>query len=184
MAPWTGLAGGVVVGQDPSSNELLAHRILIGSAGQRLQGFLRKLGLTRSYVMGNAFLYSVFGQFDVELRAISLEAPILDYRNALLDRRAQRTTSRPSSPSATGRSMLSRLAEAALPVFQITHPRPGTKPRCWPPGNASLPSLLSVVGPDYYGQPDPDARWPRFQPADIAPSRPTTYPLAVPRGRA
>jgi len=31
----------------------------VGEAGQRVQGFLSRLGIDRSYVMVNAFLYSV-----------------------------------------------------------------------------------------------------------------------------
>jgi hypothetical protein len=41
----------VVVGQDPGQHESIAHRILVGEAGQRVQGFLAKLGIERSYVM-------------------------------------------------------------------------------------------------------------------------------------
>jgi hypothetical protein len=42
-----GTARVLVVGQDPSTDEVLAHRILIGQAGQLAQNFLSKLGLTR-----------------------------------------------------------------------------------------------------------------------------------------
>src|SRR3954464_15805290 len=52
----------LVIGQDPSAHESIARRILIGEAGQRVQGFLAKLGLDASYVMVNTFLYSVYGQ--------------------------------------------------------------------------------------------------------------------------
>ena len=37
----------LLVGQDPSTDELLGHRILVGDAGQRVQGLLRKIGITR-----------------------------------------------------------------------------------------------------------------------------------------
>ena len=52
----------LVIGQDPAQHEVIARRTLVGGAGHRLQGFLAKLGLTRSYVMVNVFPYSVFGQ--------------------------------------------------------------------------------------------------------------------------
>jgi hypothetical protein len=52
----------LVLGQDPGQHESIAHRCLVGEAGQRVQGFLWKLGIERSYVMVNAFLYSVYGQ--------------------------------------------------------------------------------------------------------------------------
>src|SRR5919202_4330491 len=57
-----GSARVLVIGQDPAQHETIARRILVGEAGHRLQGFLAKLGIDRSYVMVNTFLYSVFGQ--------------------------------------------------------------------------------------------------------------------------
>ena len=51
----------LVIGQDPAAHEAIARRILVGEAGQRVQAFLGRLGVVRSYVMINAFLYSVFG---------------------------------------------------------------------------------------------------------------------------
>ncbi|HTP33160.1 MAG TPA: hypothetical protein VMJ75_13370 [Candidatus Acidoferrales bacterium] len=57
-----GSARVLVLGQDPAANETIARRILTGVAGQRTQGFLAKLGIDRSYLMINTFLYSVWGQ--------------------------------------------------------------------------------------------------------------------------
>jgi hypothetical protein len=52
----------LVIGQDPATHEAIARRILVGEAGQRAQGLLARLGITRSYVFINTFLYSVYGQ--------------------------------------------------------------------------------------------------------------------------
>jgi hypothetical protein len=57
-----GSARVLVVGQDPAQHEVIARRTLVGGAGHRIQGFIEKLGLTRSYVMVNTFVYSVYGQ--------------------------------------------------------------------------------------------------------------------------
>lgn len=57
-----GSARVVIVGQDPGQHESIARRILVGEAGQRVQGFLAKLGIERSYAMVNCYLYSVYGQ--------------------------------------------------------------------------------------------------------------------------
>jgi hypothetical protein len=57
-----GSAHVLVLGQDPAQHETIFRRILVGEAGHRIQGFLAKLGIDRSYVMVNTFLYSVFGQ--------------------------------------------------------------------------------------------------------------------------
>jgi hypothetical protein len=52
----------LVIGQDPATHETITRRILVGEAGQRAQGLLARLGITRSYVFINTFLYSVYGQ--------------------------------------------------------------------------------------------------------------------------
>lgn len=57
-----GSARVLIIGQDPATHEAIARRILVGEAGQRAQGLLTRLGVDRSYVFINAFLYSVFGQ--------------------------------------------------------------------------------------------------------------------------
>jgi hypothetical protein len=53
-----GSARVLVVGQDPVQHETVVRRILVGEAGRRQQGFLAKLGIIRSYVLINTFLYS------------------------------------------------------------------------------------------------------------------------------
>ena len=57
-----GTARILVIGQDPAQHETVVRRILVGTAGKRVHGFLRRLGFNRSYVLINTFLYSVFGQ--------------------------------------------------------------------------------------------------------------------------
>jgi hypothetical protein len=72
-----------VLGQDPATHESISRRILVGEAGQRVQGLLAKLGITRSYVMVNTFLYSVYGQGGGNRHAH--DEAIAAYRNAWLD---------------------------------------------------------------------------------------------------
>jgi uracil-DNA glycosylase len=80
-----GSAKVLIIGQDPAADENVARRILVGDAGQRVQGFLAKLGLIRSYVMINSSLYSVFGQFDAELQAFMDLPEVAEWRNQLLN---------------------------------------------------------------------------------------------------
>ena len=47
------------IASDPGPTERIAQRTLVGDAGQRVQGFLAKLGLTSSYVCVNAFPYAL-----------------------------------------------------------------------------------------------------------------------------
>ena len=77
-----GSARVLVIGQDPAQHETVVRRILVGEAGRRLQGFLAKLGVTRSYVLVNTFLYSVYGS----VKASTRKAPgLVGYRHRWLD---------------------------------------------------------------------------------------------------
>jgi uracil-DNA glycosylase len=78
-----GTARVLVIGQDPATHESICRRILVGEAGQRVQGFLAKLGITRSYVLVNAFLYPVYTQSEGE-RHVD-DPAIVAYRNRWLD---------------------------------------------------------------------------------------------------
>jgi uracil-DNA glycosylase len=73
-----GSARVLVIGQDPGQHENVLRRILCGEAGRRAQGFLAKLGITRSYVLINSLLYSVYG--DKGAKYVS-KPPVRDYRN-------------------------------------------------------------------------------------------------------
>ena len=77
-----GSARVLVIGQDPATHESISRRILVGEAGQRVQGFLARLGITRSYVYVNAFLYSVYGQHGGTKNITS--PAIAAYRNSWL----------------------------------------------------------------------------------------------------
>jgi hypothetical protein len=77
-----GSARVLVIGQDPAQHETIVRRILVGEAGRRLQGLLAKLGITRSYVCINTYLYSVYGG----AKAATQRSPsLVDYRNRWLD---------------------------------------------------------------------------------------------------
>src|SRR4030095_4696772 len=78
-----GSARVLIIGQDPATHETIVRRILVGEAGQRVQGFLAKLGIERSYVMVNVFLYSVFGQGGGNRHRN--DPPLIAYRNRWLD---------------------------------------------------------------------------------------------------
>ena len=77
-----GSARVLVLGQDPAQHETIVRRILVGEAGRRLQGFLAKLGVTRSYVLVNTFLYSVYGSVTARTRR---DPQLVAYRHRWLD---------------------------------------------------------------------------------------------------
>ena len=57
-----GTARLLVIGQDPAQTEAVTRRILCGQAGRRVQGFVEKLGYTKSYLMINTFAYGIYNQ--------------------------------------------------------------------------------------------------------------------------
>ena len=73
----------LIIGQDPAQAEAIVRRILVGEAGHRTQGLMAKLGVTRSYLLVNTFLYSIYGQAAGEEHVS--DAGIVAYRNAWLD---------------------------------------------------------------------------------------------------
>jgi hypothetical protein len=77
-----GSARVLVIGQDPSHHEAVLRRILVGEAGMRFQGFLAKLGIDKSYVLINTFVYSVYGQGGTKHKH---DAAIQAYRHAWID---------------------------------------------------------------------------------------------------
>src|SRR5262249_61268737 len=73
------------IASDPGPTERIAGRTLVGDAGQRVQGFLSKLGLSRSYVLLNAFAYAVHPSDSSKARALLADPAHQPWRNTLLD---------------------------------------------------------------------------------------------------
>ena len=80
-----GSARVLCVASDPGPTERIAGRTLVGNAGQRVQGFLTKLGLTRSYVCVNAWAYAVHPSRALAERDRLDDHDQLEWRNELYD---------------------------------------------------------------------------------------------------
>jgi hypothetical protein len=104
-----------VLGQDPATHETITRRILVGEAGQRVQGLLARLGITSSYVMINTFLYSVYGQSGGTRHA--KDKKIADYRNRWLD-----AFLTPAGSAVTAVIALGSLARTAYREWAKTQP--------------------------------------------------------------
>lgn len=81
----------LVIGQDPSTDEQIANRSFVGSAGQRLQGLLRRLGLTRSYIIINTFHLGVHGTYssNPKLKLANADPTVFTWRNQFINRLIQ-----------------------------------------------------------------------------------------------
>lgn len=124
-----GSARVLVIGQDPATHEAICRRILVGEAGQRLQGLLAKIGITRSYVLVNTFLYSVYGQGGGS-RHVG-DPGIIAYRNRWLDTLARRN-------QLQAIVTLGQLADRAYAAWRST-----------PTGTACSAVHVNVIHPTY-----------------------------------
>ena len=77
----------LVIGQEGAQDESLSHRSFTGGTGARMQYFLQHIGITRSYLFLNTFVYPIFGQYNDSLRPIAqdLRSPIVQHRHDILD---------------------------------------------------------------------------------------------------
>jgi uracil-DNA glycosylase len=82
----------LIVGQEGAQDESLSHRSFTGGTGGRMQHLLNHLGIDRSYLFLNTFVYPIFGQYDGLLPILAQHpaSPIAKHRNELFDYAAQR----------------------------------------------------------------------------------------------
>ncbi len=80
-----GSAKVLCIASDPGPTERVAGRTLVGDAGQRVQGFLTKLGLTRSYACVNAYAYALLPSRAQGAIPILAEPAQRTWRNELFD---------------------------------------------------------------------------------------------------
>lgn len=177
-----GTARVLVVGQDPAANELVGHRAFVGTSGQRIQGFLRRIGIRRDYVMVNTFLYPVFGQFFDSLVQLTQDPDILGYRNDLLDRLAARNPIEAVvTAGSAARDAVERWPGAAQHLVRhITHPSAHDHAALLANWNEGLAALRPAVSPEV-GAPADDASYGAdFVAADHEPIPRRDLPFGVP----
>lgn len=132
-----GSAHVLLLGQDPATHETITRRILVGEAGQRVQGLLAKLGITHSYVMINTFLFSVYGQSGGSRHRD--DPAIAAYRNAWLDALLASTT-------ITAVITLGELARAAWGQWAKTQPARAAELHVAPLRHPTFPESSSRSG--------------------------------------
>src|SRR5687767_855366 len=82
----------LIIGQEGAQDESLAHRSFAGGTGARMQYFLQHIGITKSYLFLNTFVYPIFGQYEPSLRWLAQhqDSPIVRHRQMLLNYAAER----------------------------------------------------------------------------------------------
>jgi len=154
-----GSARVLCVASDPGPTERIAGRTLVGDAGQRVQGFLSKLGLTRSYLCLNAFSYALFPSHAAQGDAVLAQPQQLAWRNRLFDR-----VHKPKLQAIVAFGAQAQHAidlwpgKGTTPVIEIPHPSSHDAAVLVTRWRAAIAQLRTIVTPDDDG----DATGPNY----------------------
>jgi uracil-DNA glycosylase len=147
------------VASDPGPTERIAGRTLIGDAGQRVQGFLSKLGLTRSYLLVNAFAYALFPSAAFSATPMLHQDAHVTWRNSLIS-----MTTGPALQAVVGFGVQAQEAlkdwdnPSHLPVVPLPHPSSRSATELADAWRAGIAQLRGIVTPDSDG----DATGPNY----------------------
>ncbi len=176
-----GTARILCIASDPGPTERVAGRTLVGDAGQRVQGFLAKLGLTRSYLCLNAFAYALFPSHGFSVGPAMTDPDHRDWRNDVFD--AART---PALKAVVAFGRLARDAvdlwpgRAGVTVVEIAHPSSRDKTRLLDEWRAAITQLRPLVAPDADGDNSGLTYGAKFLERDYAPIPRRDLPFGVP----
>ncbi|WP_410791113.1 uracil-DNA glycosylase family protein [Kribbella sp. C-35] len=144
-----GSAKVLCIASDPGPTERLVGRTLVGDAGQRVQGFLTKLGLTSSYALVNAFPFAVHPSKSSKARPLLSDPAQRAWRNRFYD---LVTGSRLEAVIAFGGNAQAAfdLWDAApdVPTFRIPHPSAHEGAVLAAKWAAAIPAARAAVTPD------------------------------------
>ena len=144
-----GSARVLCLASDPGPTERIAGRTLVGNAGQRVQGLLAKLGLTRSYLCLNAWAYAVHpSRAQAEMARLD-EAAQRGWRNRLYD---EATGSELEAIIAFGEMAQEALdqwwARPDVALCEVPHPSSRDATRLLDEWRAAVGRLREIVTPD------------------------------------
>ncbi len=177
-----GSARVLCVASDPGPTERVAARTLVGDAGQRVQGFLSKIGLTRSYLCLNAFLYALHPRQAAKTAQIHNDPQFQSWRNQLFDE--------VKGPNLQAVIAFGDQAQTAvklwpgkgnLPLFNVPHPSSRNAKALVDAWRQAITQLRLIVTPDSDGDVTGLNYGTEFTEADYAriPSRDLPFGIAA-----
>lgn len=169
------------VASDPGPTERIASRALVGDSGQRVQGFLKKVGMTRSYLCLNAFVYALHPRHLSHGKEIVKDPEHIKWRNRMF---SNLTSSKLQAIVAFG--CLAHIAvemwdrKKTVPVFNIYHPSFRDQTKLLPTWREAIIELRKVVTPDLADFLDVSNYGDVFSEDDYAPIPSDDLPFGVP----
>jgi uracil-DNA glycosylase len=169
------------IASDPGPTERVVGRTLVGDAGQRVQGFMRKLGLNTSYVLVNAFPYAVHPSKSYKAQPLLASEDHLKWRNHLLNAI--------TGPDLEVIVAFGGNAQAALhlwdtapdvPVFEVPHPSDHDTTDLLNQWRSAIPDIRAVISPDPGGDPSEANYGTKFTEADYGRIPAADLPFGLP----
>src|SRR4051794_12479929 len=162
------------IASDPGPTERIAARTLVGDAGQRVQGFLTKLGLTRSYVLVNAYAFALLPTKAPDARPLLADPQHNAWRNQLYDDITGPALQAIVAFGAEAQRALDLWdSKPGVPTFEVPHPSSHNTPALLQEWRQVIPQLREIVDPDPGGDASgPNYGTSHFGEADLAPIPP------------
>ena len=176
-----GSARVMCLASDPGPTERIAGRSLVGNAGQRVQGFLAKLGLTRSYVCLNAWAYAVHPSRSFAEADRLDDQDQLEWRNEVYDAVAD-----PSLEAIIAFGFMAQRAVALWPgrpdveLKEIPHPSNPEEEELLEAWRAAVGELREIVTSDADGDNTGPNYGSTFEESDYAPIPRRDLPFGAP----
>lgn len=169
------------IASDPGPTERIAGRTLVGDAGQRVQGFLAKLGLTRSYLCLNAFIYALFPSHGAQAPAILARPEQVTWRNQLYTAAATPSVQAIVAFGANAQEAV-RLwsGRPNLPLLNVPHPSSRSTTALLDAWRTQVPALRQTVTADPDGDPTLPNYGASFTERDYAPIPRSDLPFGAP----
>jgi uracil-DNA glycosylase len=137
------------VASDPGPTERLVSRSLVGDAGQRVQGFFTKLGLTHSYLCLNAFIYALHPSHFYSGKKILEDPQHTMWRNKVFN-----TLTSSNLQAIVAFGSMAQIAvnlwedKGDVPVFNVCHPSFREQEKLLLSWKEAILKLRSIVTPD------------------------------------
>jgi Uracil DNA glycosylase superfamily len=176
-----GSARVLCIASDPGPTERVAGRTLVGDAGQRVQGLLAKIGLTRSYLCLNAFTHALFPSHLGDAPAILARDDQLTWRNQLYDAAAGSQLQAVIAFGANAQEAV-RLWDTHpnVPIFKVPHPSNHSTKVILDSWRVELPKMRLAITPDPDGDPSLPNYGTSFKESDYRRIPPFDLPFGVP----
>lgn len=169
------------IASDPGPTERVALRTLVGDAGQRVQGFLTKLGLTRSYTCLNAFIYALFPSHSSQAPQILSDPNQQLWRNQLYTRAKGPNVQAILAFGTNAQMAVDQWdAKGKVPVFKVPHPSSRDPQKLIDDWRAAVVQLRAIVTPDSDGDPSVSNYGATFTEADYTRIPLRDLPFGVP----